>query len=82
MIRFVQWLVQSSVNPDKIALTMKGILSAFVPLFLIFLKVAGIDIAQEDIEEGLVLATSIFSGLLTLAGLARKLWYTFKKPST
>lgn len=82
MQKFVQWLIQSSANPEEKALTVKGILMGFIPLFVMLLRIGNIEIAPQKIEEAIIIISAIVSGLVTLVGLVRKLWLTFRKPST
>jgi len=77
MKRFFTWFVTSSVNRDRIALTLK----AGVPFFVLL----GIS-DTETLEYltgsvGVVLANlaELITGIVTIIGLIRKIWMSFEK---
>jgi hypothetical protein len=68
-------ILGSSVNPEKISLTLKSL----VP-FLVFLTAAfQLDISEGLIEEYISTLGSVFSGFFLLWGLTRKIYYAVKK---
>lgn len=73
-----EWFVQSSANPEKLALTVRGLLIGLIPVALIVAKTLGVDLAQQDLEDMAILITAILSGAVTLFGLVRKLYFAFK----
>jgi len=69
----------SSVNPNKLSLTIKGALIALVPIIVAILKASGVDITEISLID---LINSIFtavSALLVVYGLGRKIFYKVKK---
>ena len=73
-----QWLIQSSANPDKLAMTVRGLLLGLIPVALIVAKTLGLDLAPQDLEDLVVMVTAILSGVVTLFGLVRKVYFWFK----
>jgi len=55
----------SSVDPNKIALTVKGVLVAIVPVILFALKAGGIEIGEGDIQS---LIDSITAAIIAVGG--------------
>lgn len=81
----MDWLIKSSVNADKIALTVKGILVGLVPTLLLIARVNGWEIGEEGIMGVIdaivnVISTvgSALGAILTLWGLTRKIIVWFK----
>ena len=71
-------LIQSSANPDKLALTIKGILTALIPVILLVLSVWGFNIGTEEITEVIAQITGIIAGVVILLGLCRKFYFLIK----
>lgn len=70
-----QWFVYSSTNPQVISLTLKGL----IPLLVLFGIDASVGDTLVDTINQLVLNLGlVFSGFLTLYGIVRKVWLTFK----
>lgn len=72
-----QWFVYSSKDPQKIALTLKGL----VP-FLVLLGVADqhvLDAASDSLGEVLVAGAEVVTGAIAVWGLVRKFYITFVK---
>jgi len=76
-------ILQSSANPEKLALTVKGILTALIPILIFVFAAFGLNIGSEELTNGIGQLTAIISGAMILWGLVRKfiLWVlaTFKK---
>lgn len=78
------WFVYSSANPEKIAMTVKGILLGIAPFILIVLQARGYtNVGSETINEWitsfceiLTMVLGAVSTFLTVVGLVRKLWKT------
>lgn len=82
MNSFVEWLVKSSKDPAKTALTLKGILVTFLPLVVVALKFFGLEIVDPNalagqIESFLVLFFGAVGSVMALIGLARKIALSF-----
>ena len=71
-------LIQSSANPDKLALTIKGILMGLIPVIVIVLSVLGFNVGTEELTEVIVQLTAIIAGAFTLYGLCRKFYFKIK----
>lgn len=74
--------VMSSSDPEKLSLTVKGLLLAFVPIVLSLMKIYGIEGIDEtlltNLTESIVQVISSITGLVSVAmttwGLVRKIW--------
>lgn len=81
-------LLGSSVDPNKLALTVKGILVALVPLIILIANSQGLSLDEGTVNqtiEAIVLGISnIFAAVgtvMTIVGLVRKAYIKFfKKP--
>lgn|GEM_PF-2786526 len=70
-----EWLWWSSKNPDKVSLTIKGLLG-----FLAILGVKGIEDAEgfsNAIVNVIVLVVQIFTAIMAVWGFIRKVYITF-----
>lgn len=79
-------LLQSSVNPKDLSLTIKGVLTMLVPMIAIALNLAGkqVDDATitsiiDAITNVVATAATTISAFMVLYGLVRKLVLSFKK---
>lgn len=63
----------SSVDPEKIAMTWKGIAVGLVPLFTIILATFGHDVTTTDITEVIEKLFSVVSAGMIAYGLIRKM---------
>lgn len=77
--------LQSSANPQELALTVRGFLVGLIPLCLIIAKLLGADFLPTDLEPyidvivNLVVAiVGVISAGMTIYGLGRKVVYWFK----
>lgn len=82
MKTFIQWLVYSSVDADKISATLKG-LAGFIPSLAVFLVAVHLKVTPDTllaVLNGIILVISAISGLataiVTVAGAVRKLYTT------
>ena len=64
-------LLGSSVNPEKLSLTIKGVLLGLVPIILIF---AGGRINKIELVAFIEAVTAAIASLMFLYGLGRKIW--------
>lgn len=76
-MKFLNWLVLSSENPQETAMTIKGIFVLQIPLVLTFLEQAGIHVEQSQVIQYVTMITGFFGALLTVVGLVRKLINTY-----
>ena len=72
-------ILASSVNPEKLSLTIKGILVGLAPVLLVIFGVSNINVGQEDLNQ-IIDATSnaiisvggTISAIMILWGAIRK----------
>ena len=76
----------SSADPKDLTLTIKGALVAVVPIIALILKAAGHSISDDDLQtitdnvsNIVVLLGSLVSSAMMVYGVARKVYYSFKK---
>lgn len=81
-------LLHSSANPEKVSLTVKGLLTTLIPVAMVFIKVAGAEISNDDVQklvdsiaEVIMIATSLLSTVMVVWGLLRKFYYAISKKS-
>ena len=79
-------MLGSSVNSEKLALTVKGILVGLVPVIIILAKSFGVDLNGETVNIAInTLVNSItaiglaVSAIMTFIGAVRKIIVAFKK---
>lgn len=85
LTQLFNWFVFSSANPEKLALTVKGIATLAIPVVMFALQLKGIVVTEEQVgdwfEQGVLILQQvlvIFGGLMTLVGFARKLFITIR----
>lgn len=78
--KLFELLLQSSQDPAKLSLTVRGILVTLVPVILITAQYFGLGMLQENdviaIIEGI---TTIIAAALTLVGLVMTTWGMIRK---
>jgi len=74
-------LLASSVDPEELSLTVKGLLLSSVPLVMLIVQAAGTHISQNQLREVIVAIADSVAALGTLvsasmvaAGMVRKLF--------
>ena len=75
---FWSWLVKSSENPEKMAMTAKGIIISFVPVLIALLKTMNVDLTATEVGYWVNYITTSFGLALLAIGMGRKLYNTFK----
>lgn len=75
MKKIYNWLVQSSVNPQALSLTIKG----FIPL-LVFLGAdnADLNVFADSLTQVIIDAGKFASSVIFVVGLLRKIALSFK----
>lgn len=73
--KFINWLITSSANPDKVALTVKGALIGCIPVILIICQMLHWSFSTDQLMEIIAGVTAIISGFLVLVGMVRKVYY-------
>ena len=66
------WL-QSSADPAKVSLTLKGLL-VFVPSIVVLAGYFGLSLSPDSLAEGVNQLAVVGAGVATIYGLVRKLW--------
>ena len=82
----MKWLLQSSVDPTKVSLTVRGVLIGFVPAIVLIANLKGWQLGEDGVLLAIDTFVAFLSGVLTafaavqtLYGFARKVYLTFKK---
>lgn|SRR5574343_326516 len=70
--------LQSSVNPNKLSLTVKGILIALIPAVIIIAKYLGLEVSETSLVNVAEDLGVIVSAVITAIGLIRKLAVALK----
>lgn len=77
---------ESSAGTGKLAMTIKGLFVAVVPVAILFAKYAGVDLSAEELNDvgaavvGVVQSVGlVISGSMVVYGLSRKVAVKFKK---
>lgn len=78
MKKFLNWLVISSANPQKVSLTARGALVAIIPTLIYAGQLAGYRWSTEHLTTIIDQATTILSATLILIGLCRKFGIALK----
>lgn len=66
-------ILGSSADPQKIALTWKGIAIGLVPAIIIILQLFGLEVVEGDLVELIETIFMVASAIITFLGLFRKL---------
>lgn len=74
-MKFIQWLIYSSANPQNFSLTMK----ALIPFLVLFNVSDATSLGEvaDTMVNALVLTGTWVAGLITAYGAVRKLWITY-----
>lgn len=84
---FINWLVISSSDPNKVSLTVKGVLTAAIPTILFVAHLAGVDAIVGQNAQSVIDAVGTFvmgglyavSAIVSLYGAIRKIVNSFQK---
>lgn len=76
-MKFLNWLVFSSENPQETAMTIQGILVLQIPLVISFLQTAGINIVETQVTAYVTMSIGVMGAILTIVGIVRKLINTY-----
>lgn len=78
-------LLGSSANPEKMALTVKGLLTSIAPVILLVAQIKGYSLTDaqinpiiDEIYNTVLYATLCWGGLMTITGWLRKCWFWAK----
>ena len=81
---FMQWLVLSSADPTKVALTVKGVVALAVPYLMTYLPMLGVKVSlgfsslPNDIYSSLYFLFVAVGAASTAYGFIRKVVLTLK----
>jgi hypothetical protein len=80
MKKIIDWIIYSSQDPAKLSLTVKGALTACIPLVIaIFGVVFNIQVDQVALLKMVSQASVVLGASLALVGAVRKVYITAKK---
>lgn len=71
-------ILQSSQNPEKLSMTIKGLLIGLVPLFIAVLSWAGVNVSDTAVVELVESVTTWLSLTVVTVGALRKFWNVLK----
>ena len=81
------WLVMSSEDPTKVALTVKGFLGTVGSVVILLSPLVHLKVGTQQITDAVDIGVQMFTAFLgfvslgtTLFGLGRKFYNTFKNP--
>lgn len=76
MTKFFNWVARSSADPTQVALTVRGLVSGWLPLAMFFLHNPNLSTLPDDIYSIILGVFTVYSTCATVFGLARKIAYT------
>ncbi len=75
--KFWTWLVVSSSNPEEVALTVKGWMSAIVPVLLFVIHNPNLNSLPDGVYAVVIALLAIVSAVVTAYGIIIKIIRTF-----
>jgi len=66
-------MLGSSVDPNKLSLTVKGILIALIPLFIAIGRMNGLELIETNLVQIINGIATLIATVVTLWGLIRKI---------
>jgi len=72
-------LLRSSANPEKLSLTIKGVLLALIPVAVFLLAKLGFDLTEVELLELANAFVVVVSAVLVFIGLMRKIIIKLKQ---
>jgi len=76
-MKFIDWLVYSSENPENLSLTLKGAVATLLPVVIILAQQLGFTLDTANIDAFMLSVITICTTAITLLGLVRKLYNTY-----
>ena len=84
-MKFLDWLVVSSADPQKLSATVTGFLFGLIPLAAFFANIPGVNIPDQAtltvtinmIGQVVVYVGGAITALYSAYGLLRKIWRTW-----
>ena len=84
----LQKFISSSANPEELALTVKGLLTALIPIVLAVSGLAHLNVGQEQVNEVITAVVSVVtafsalvSAIMIFVGMVRRILISLVKPS-
>ena len=72
-------IFRSSVNPEKLSLTIKGIGVGLIPVIILISRAGGIELGAEELTNLVVAVSASVAAFMTVYGLIRKLIVKIKR---
>ena len=72
-------LLGSSADPNKIALTFKGVAVGLTPVVILIAKAFSLELSQNEVLDFIELVTAGISGVMVVIGIGRKIYYFIKE---
>lgn len=72
--KLLNWVLKSSADPNRLALTIKGGIPLVVSVALLF----GVQLPQDSLAEAVTSLVAVISSVTTFYGLVRKIYLTIK----
>ena len=79
MQKLIKWLVQSSVDPSKVSMTVRGALIGIVPVLLFFAGQFHLGWTEANVVDLIETITLIVSSFFIIVGMIRKIVLLFTK---
>ena len=81
LLSSAKWLLISSHDPSRFSATIKGLVPLLSFLGLGYFTDAQVDVFSQDLSSVILGVGSIITSVITIFGLLRKFYYSFKNPS-
>lgn len=78
MNKVLKNLVVSSVNPEEVSLTIKGVLVANIAFIMILVNHFNLPYSTEQVTEIIGVLSGLVGGVMVIVGLLRKLYHSIK----
>lgn len=72
-------LIASSADPNKLSMTVQGVLMALVPVIIALFQVLEIEITEGQVVELIQAITAVIAGVVMILGMLRKFINAFRK---
>lgn len=76
-MKFINWLVYSSENPESFSLTLKGAVATLLPVVIMLAQQLGFTFDTVNAEAFVLSIIAVATTAITLLGLVRKLYNTY-----
>ena len=79
MQQFLKFLVVSSSNPEKVSMTVKGILLQYVAIIVTGMAIVGVPLTDTIVIHYINQGVTVLGLSLSMFGLCRKIYYAVKE---